>query len=55
MFSNRVSAGVLATFVFKVGCNSLKSAHLIYSFLNFNWSLEVTLTLKQKTSHNGEV
>ena len=54
MFSNRGSAGILAT-LFKVGCNSLKSAHLIYSFLNFIWSLEVILTLNQKTSRNGEV
>jgi len=40
MFSNRVPAGILAT-LFKVGCNSLKSTHLIYSFLNFIWFLEV--------------
>jgi len=41
IFSNRVSAGILATLI-KVGCNSRKSAHMIYPFLNFIWSLEVT-------------
>jgi hypothetical protein len=47
MFSNRVSAGILAT-LFKVGCNSLKSAHLIYSFLNFYLGFGGDLCLKAK-------
>ena len=34
MFSNRViRSGILATLIY-VGCNSLKSAHLIYPFLD---------------------
>jgi len=28
--------------IFEVGCNSLKSTHLIYPFLTLIWFLEVT-------------
>jgi len=46
-FSNRVSAGILATLI-NVGCNSRKSSHLIYSFLNFYLIVGGDLDLKAK-------
>jgi hypothetical protein len=48
MFSNRViCSGILATFII-VGCNSLKSAHIIYPFLDVLGRFGGDLDLKQK-------
>jgi hypothetical protein len=48
MFSNRViCSGILATLIY-VGCNSLKSAHLIYPFLDVLGRFGGDLDLKPK-------
>jgi hypothetical protein len=48
IFSNRViCSGILATLIY-VGCNSLKSAHLIYPFLDVLGRFGGDLDLKQK-------
>jgi hypothetical protein len=48
MFSNRVSAGILATLILRWDASIHKSAHLIYSFLNFYLGLGGDLDLKAK-------
>jgi hypothetical protein len=53
MFSNRViCSGILATLIY-VGCNSRKSAHLIYPFLNSYLVLGGDLDLKAKNLPKG--
>ena len=49
-----ILAGILAT-LFKVGCNSLKSAHLIHSFLNFYLHFGGDLCLKLKKPPKGGI
>jgi len=48
MFSNRVSAGVLATLFLRWDASIHKSTHLIYSFLKFDLGLGGDLDLKPK-------
>lgn len=53
---NLPTDGVSATLFSEVGCNSLKSVHLIYPFLDWLWGRPEEIgPLNAKTSHSGEV